>query len=569
MKKLFYILLIQVSSLSLFSQTNLILNGGFENDFQHWSTKDNNFLFISGRPWPDNEINWCTPDVANCSSSSTTNHRSIEPSTNYFGVQFPYEGNRYVGFMTHGRLNGGTNGFGNGKIGYHLSSPLVKDKFYILKFRVSKMDNSVNNPKLKIILNDAFTDPLIGKQVIYSKTKTEDGSPSNQTWEEVSILFPVLDDGFDWLVFKNSNDFILKPSWAGVYLDDIQLYEWCDYYSVTSTNSCLVSAIGLSDINAGPLSTSGPLYHWSAFPEQFHISHITGYTYIKVVISAGNSNPIRTIEKRSNNGFLEGGIWWDGKTDSGAEAAAAWYVATVDAWKGFSNFPLPVLDCNHVTKTFNFIKLNGTTDDTDPIDALYPLNDNDYVWDAPIQYQFCCLSDITVNNAHFTSNDILGTGNTPFSQYAANNKIIFGPNVITDNNTTVILIAPQVINLTAPLNIHGNLFTNLTNCVFRKSNPLFNSGVDTIFTDFNFTEFKLFPNPTTIGGTTLNLGSSMVFDINEIDLNIYNIFGSKILFNYFKGVNSIKIELGNNPLGIYILQIKYKNSYKNIKLICH
>ena len=74
---------------------------------------------------------------------------------------------------------------------------------------------------------------------------------------------------------------------------------------------------------------------------------------------------------------------------------------------------------------------------------------------------------------------------------------------------------------------------------------------------------KIFPNPFS-GSIAVELGRNFL----EVELNVYNIFGSEILSKHYANVNQMDLELSDLASGFYILKIYSGNTLlKTTKLL--
>ncbi len=123
MKKAFYILILISFDLQIFGQTNLVLNPSLE--------------VYSSCPGNGNEVYKATswdsyrgsPDYFNSCATVT----DVTTPNNFFGYQFPFQGNAYGGFYTYD-----SNGQYREIIGVQLSSPLVVNQKYFFSCHINR-----------------------------------------------------------------------------------------------------------------------------------------------------------------------------------------------------------------------------------------------------------------------------------------------------------------------------------------------------------------------------------------------------------------------------------------------
>jgi hypothetical protein len=570
-------------STSAFAQTNLIQNPGFESEWSYWTpdNDDAHYCFVAS---PTTSMLWYFLDPANPITVLTT------PPNVYFGTQTPFEGSKFMGIMAYFDATLSVCCADKAKIGYQLPSGLDPDKEYVLSFRVSKMDNSTRQPYLKVYVNDAFTNVVLGENEIIKQFITDDGSSANTEWQLMQAVFKPSGTGNDWLIFKMANDFFLDGSqWSGVYLDDVHLYEYCDYNASLNNSGCLQSN-GNMVVVPGPLALSPTvLYHWHDDP--FYIRNLQSISNVRMKIYTSTGVLVKTIEKESRNGIWQN-IYWDGRNEAGGEQAAAEYIAVVQSWNGGSYvaqrtvWDLVLPNCNYQEHTFHFIKLNGTMDFT--IDVDNDLTHGGTIdLNGPPAYNWCCsyMPNLTLSNLHYKANDLGSYNNIGTYYYKSTNKITFGPNITVDAGATVSMTAPNIITVPSGSSIQGNVQMHLIPCTQRLANPdlPYRSENDFLIPDSNSlssldierlidriksakTEYIIYPNPTANGKANIFLKEG---GYNNIFVGIYNMLGECVQYSIAPSVGEFLIDLSSKQKGIYLIRIFEPNETRVFKLVYH
>ena len=531
-----------IVNISCYAQTNLISNWSFESNYlesnQHkpsdWWLHDDDLeqgAFLLTTDLPPQTVNWS--NMNNTAHSPTI--ENADPFFSYAGVQDPFNGNSYVGIIAQNCS--ATTHHHKGRIGYQLSSGLDPNKEYVLIFHFSGMDNSSSTPNLKVYINDAFSDPAFGYQALYNKKVTWDGSPANVTWETFKMFFRPSTGGYNWLIFKVNNDFLLSTNWAGVYIDGVELYEKCDYISYQLNFVCSQTydnAVQPHLISSLPPYYS-PIVCDASHPIWFYDLETIKKAHIEIINGLGST--IRNIIVECQNGIKDV-IYWDQRTDAGAVVAAAGYTAKLTWWN----------DCSSGIRTWQFAKISTQFE---PLTVnIGTFNDNCQSNGANVPLPcYCAVPDISINNVAIDDR-YYGLYGTNAYLYASCNNITFGPNVDVGNDAKVILWAENSITIQGPNHISptANFTAGVGPC---SQHP--NARIETTHTNDNDDSImlELFPNPTEgMIHIKFNNGS-----LQEKDIFVYDILGNKIYSIIRSPSNYIDINISHNPRGIYLVKV--------------
>jgi Secretion system C-terminal sorting domain len=570
------IIILLCINFSLKAQTDLITNGSFENANTftggwsaggHATLAQNAFVAYPAGP------NYTEPININILNLTTTNIH-VDPSFIEFGPQIPKDGNKFAvlyWFETSDIQPA------KPRIDFQLNSNLTNGVKYILKFSILKAKNTDRRAQLKIVIDDTHNNNLqLDHNKIFHKKISNDGSPNHDasSWDNYEVIFRAKSSDLDVIKFEFFG--AMPPGkLMATYIDDVHLYEYCDYIGYNSAHAatafCARTSGGMYPL-AGPSASNGILYHDEV--SSFHINNLWNVHSIDIEVFATQSGQIvKTWSESCKNGMSV--VTWNGKTNGGSECSAGAYTCRVYCY----NYSFG-LECNNntMTRSWTFIKLNGPGLNT-PNHAMSVCSDL-----VPLELNPCCpyLEDIYIINQDFFTFPGLALNSHKLYSYQAANNIYFGPGNTIQPDVTVYLKAGNNIVFNGMHTGGGQLITEFGPCPPNRSSNLEVNGptlmnnepaneyTNSLSSEESISESKsnsdsilIYPNPNNRDYFNLYIASGQNERVSVKIIDMYGILLNEIMVTS-DDVNKIDFNAEN---GIYFLLIQTGNKIYRKTLI--
>ncbi len=527
-------------AISLFCQENLVPNGSFENGMNSWLRSGCAMGFENGATFDiaHDVLNPFITETGNIFYEPAT--VSCDIPTNYFGSQSPSDGNKYAGLWSWNDYQGGA-GWDQIKsfpwLGIQLPTNFEKNVEYMVKFNVSKMENSNRTPSFKVYFSKDKSD--------YSNTPKDKWEIKDKTyvtstseWLTITINCTPDEDGYKYLWFKicSYSTLPMNNNHCGFYIDAVQVYEKCIY-----ENPCKRTIGKIAPIR---INTDGSFCYFENLDNVFQVSNI------KIYNSAGQH--VATEEDiYSVNGITE-----------------PFYISDHELVHGVYRIEMDLYnDCYYENKSFSFNKFDDFDTYTHPTytDILIP--------------RPCCSEEpnVIISNGvlygHFpvvAVNNISTNGNVTISSITHNYSFTAGNSIklnqgfkieegaefsatIQSCNPDKLIANKNGLNDNDALNefqdCSNNEAVNITTVPFEN------------LLDINY---SIYPNPN---NGIFSIQIQNLENERSVNIELYNLNGSRIINKQSISKDKINIDLTDYRKGVYILKLIVGSKYITEKMI--
>ncbi|MFH0864656.1 MAG: T9SS type A sorting domain-containing protein [Bacteroidota bacterium] len=521
------ILLIISVIISLGSQTiiaqNLVPDNSFETGTS-WIFKDNAYIFYSGNSKPDEQLFFDSYDPSSC--VPYVDDISLGVPDNYFGYETAYTGQKYAGLYSH-RMPSGCGQYSSspneqGWIGIELTQNLQVDVPYIIKFKVSKMDNSTKNPEYKVFLSKDVNNNEPDDIVYEDKGHVL----ISNGWENIQFEYTPDESGVNYIFFKSKDYSPLGNHYCtGFYLDEVLIIDKCTY---DGWNCSTVS---------GTLDPGCTGMHYQDAPVAIYDMDNAIEAWIDVYPNQVSGSPIRSYYIKSYNGITEP-FYWDGKNADYAEQAAGIFVFDVRLINHCDDqtFELPFVKYNAANNPT--INVTQTSYQAEGIEIPIP-NCSPYIYPYKLSFE----------------------GSTPYEYYSSD-IIRTGDDVTVEDGADVLFQAANKIILSEGFKVeNGGLFRAIIDDYSKFIIKVDNSN-DGMISELNDSIkesiFNVFPNPS-------EGDMNIIYSIHETEIGtfeIYDLLGGKLYTrSIYGGTHCIFIsDIGLNQ-GVYIYKAFTNNKF--------
>lgn len=525
MKYIILVFTVLFTSLNAIPQ-NLVQNNSFEsstpNDFNKWFSNapyETEFLF------PTNTSIYFPVTIKDIfggykqfNNLGIPGYDDIEPvlnvPENYFGYEYPFDGNKYMGLYAYKYKDGSTTSSSErGFIGIKLTESLIKDVTYVISFRVSKMDNNLNKePKISVLFSkDINNNNKPVNEVIIEKKRhiTKTGG-----WEKIYIEYTPETDDLTYLFIEMKNTGFLYSEFAcGVYIDEVLVIDKCTYDGM---NCYTVS---------GPINPKKCNNPGSRFAP-VNIANLQNVTVADIEISAHGIGLVDKEILRSNQGLIHPYYWENFLFTSTATVQYSFHCI-------FKNL------CYEKEIVFNVQQYSNMDHFFSQIIALY----NDYKDYGPYPLISGCEPYTYLYKFNFNPSK-------PF--YYSTNSIFAGQDVLVKNGDNITFQAEKRIVMAEGFRVergakfHALLSPMDINC---EKDSMHSKNTNKINSNIGKQDLIIYPNPTNneiriqVSNTQTQTNRIEIIDIN-----------GKMLDVFLNCSNSTLVDVSKYQSGIYFVR---------------